>query len=91
MKQLDPKTFKIRARVTIEEGRTGVSLLIDRKSRIIMKDGKNFLEYKRKINERIKKPITIYTTAPVCSKTKKFLFNNGVLLRETDKKTINQK
>ena len=43
-----------------------------------MKDGRRLLDQVRQIKKFSKKPVSIFTTAPVCSKTKGFLNNNGV-------------
>ena len=70
--KLDPKEFGLPPRTVVEQvdGDT-IALVIDRKSRIIMADGKKILEKLRKI--RSTQPlinIALKTTAPVCSKTK---------------------
>ena len=78
MIRLDPKTFNLNNRVVIEEEKNTLTLVVNRKSRIIMKDGRRLLDQVRQIKKFSKKPVLIFTTAPVCSKTKGFLNNNGV-------------
>ena len=78
MKQLDPKIFNLNSRAIIEEEKSALTLVVNRKSRIIMKDGRRLLDQVRQIKKLSKKPVSIFTTAPVCSKTKGFLNNNGV-------------
>ena len=78
MKQLDPKIFNLNSRAIIEEEKSALTLVVNRKSRIIMKDGRRLLDQVRQIKNFSKKPVSIFTTAPVCSKTKGFLNNNGV-------------
>ena len=78
MKQLDPKIFNLNSRAIIEEEKSALTLVVNRKSRIIMKDGRRLLDQVRQIKKLSKKSVSIFTTAPVCSKTKGFLNNNGV-------------
>jgi hypothetical protein len=58
----------------MEEGVTVVYITKYRKSRIIMKDGKQILEQAAIIREQLGDvKIVLETAAPVCSKTKFFL------------------
>jgi len=79
---LDPKEFGLPARTVIEQIDKGtIALIIDRKSRIIMADGKKILEKLCKIRTApLSVGIALKTTAPVCSKTKTFLESHGVKL-----------
>ena len=87
MKRLDPKTFNLNSKVVIEERDNTLSLIINRKSRIIMKDGKRLLEQVNHIKKGSKKPVLISTSAPVCSKTKNFLNENSVeIIQENTRK-----
>jgi len=55
--------------------------MINKKSRIIMKDGHKIIENVKKINKIEKDAkITIKINAPLCSKTKTFLEKKGVFL-----------
>ena len=78
----DPKEFGLPARTVIEQiDQDTIALVIDRKSRIIMADGKKILEKLGKIQAgRPSVGIALKTTAPVCSKTKTFLESHGVKL-----------
>ncbi len=66
---IDPKvTFKP----------NNIYIVINRKSRIIMKDGIKILEMVKKINKVDRnKRVSVLTSAPVCSKTKQFLLDNN--------------
>ena len=84
MKRIDPKTFNLNSKAVIEERDNSLSFVINRKSRIIMKDGKRLLEQVNHIKKGSKKPVLISTSAPVCSKTKKFLNENSVEIIQED-------
>ena len=86
MKQLDPKTFNLSSRVVIEEEKSSLTLVVNRKSRIIMKDGRRLLDQIRQIKKTSNKTVLIFTTAPVCSKTKSFLNSNGVEITQENYK-----
>ncbi|MBU1169325.1 MAG: hypothetical protein KKD44_07150 [Proteobacteria bacterium] len=56
-----------------------IALVIDRKSRIIMKDGKGILDKAEIIRTRYPDmKISVETPAPVCSKTLAFLEDHGI-------------
>ena len=84
MIRLDPKTFNLNNRVVIEEEKNTLTLVVNRKSRIIMKDGRRLLDQIRQIKTVSKKAVLIFTTAPVCSKTKNFLNSNGIEITQED-------
>jgi len=79
-KKLNPKEFGLPARTVIEQvDKNNIALVIDRKSRIIMADGKKILEKLNKIKEgQSVTSVALKTTAPVCRKTKTFLESEGV-------------
>ena len=80
--KFDPKEFGLPPRTVIEqlEGDT-IALVIDRKSRIFMADGKKILEKGNNIKKyRPSVNVVLKTTAPICSKTKAFLESHGVKL-----------
>ncbi|HIB26639.1 MAG TPA: hypothetical protein EYO49_03345 [Candidatus Marinimicrobia bacterium] len=80
--KLDPKKYGLSTRVNlIENEKKEIILLIDRKSRIIMKDGRKILDRARKIQLQENKTIRVRTNAPVCRKTKKHLQKNGIEIR----------
>ncbi len=56
-------------------------IVIQRKSRIIMKDGQGILAKVNKIKKHVAgAEINLRTSAPVCSKTKLFLEEHGIAL-----------
>ena len=79
-KKLDPKEFGLPARTVIEEaGKGQLVLVINRKSRLIMADGRKILARVGKIRKvRPGCQVSLRTTAPVCSKTVKFLAENNI-------------
>jgi hypothetical protein len=82
MKKINPKRYSINSRASIfRTTNGGILVVINRKSRIIMKDGHKIIENVKKIN-KIEKDvkINIKIKAPLCSKTKIFLEKNGVFL-----------
>ena len=80
---IDPKKYGLNTRtVLIENEQKEIIIVINRKSRIIMKDGRKILEKARKIQEQENKTISIKTDAPICSKTKQYLQKNGIEIRE---------
>jgi hypothetical protein len=78
MKRIDSKKFNLSKKVVIKKTTNSLSIIINRKTRIIMKDGRRLLEQANQIKKVSNKPVSIFTTAPVCSKTKAFLSNNNV-------------
>ena len=80
MKPIDPKTYNLPPRTKLLENNSGsLFILIDRKSRVIMKDGHKIVKIAediKKINQN--KKINLLTSAPVCSKTKKHLLKCNV-------------
>ena len=83
--RLNPKEFGLPARTVLDQldGKT-IVLVIDRKSRIIMADGKKILEKISKIKDAQPQiNVALKTTAPICSKTKAFLESEGVQVIHT--------
>lgn len=65
-------------RIEMPEDHT-YTLVMNRKSRIIMKDGHQILSKVEKIKaEDEQATISVRTTAPICSKTKAFLEDQGI-------------
>ena len=87
-KLIDPKEFGLPARTVIEElAKNRLALVINRKSRLIMADGRKIMAKATKIREaRPGCQLTIRTTAPVCSKTVKFLVDEGIEVEERHNK-----
>ena len=80
MKNIDPTQYNLSSRVDLRQDRSGgLLIVINRKSRIIMKDGIRLLGMVKKINKiDPKKNISVRTSAPICSKTKKLLLENNI-------------
>tara|TARA_B100001996_G_C18664645_1_gene594428 strand:- start:1552 stop:1812 length:261 start_codon:yes stop_codon:yes gene_type:complete len=84
MKTIDPKKYNLSSRVILKESSNEqIFLIINRKSRIIMKDGNRILDIIQKIKtiEKDKKTLVL-TSAPVCSKTRQFLNKNKVEIQK---------
>ena len=81
---IDPKFFGLTARDRVERLSTNhIALIVDRKSRIIMADGKRILEKVNKIqNHSPGIKVSLRTSAPVCSKTRTFLEGQGIEVRK---------
>jgi len=75
MRKVDPKIFNLSNRINIQENDNNeVFFIIDRKSRIIMKDGIRIFNQIQTVKEkRSSARFFLKTSAPVCSKTKKYL------------------
>ena len=58
MNSVDPKQFGLSSRTYLIENKNTISIIIDRKSRIIMKDGKKILDQANAIQKIKKKAIT---------------------------------
>ena len=74
MKRIDPKKYNLTSRATLYKKMDDIFIIIDRKSRIIMKDGYRISEQAKSIwsvepGIRIK----VATSAPMCTKTKEYL------------------
>lgn len=81
---VDPGQFGLPARTALEEvdSRT-LAIVIDRKSRLIMADGRKILEKAAMIRKMQPGCIVVLkTTAPVCSKTAQFLKDHNILNME---------
>ena len=83
MKKVDPIQYNLHSRVDLRQDKEGaLFIVVDRKSRIIMKDGHRILEMVNTISrEDQSKKVSIKTSAPVCSKTKKFLLESGIVIK----------
>ena len=81
MQDLSPKDYGLNAKVRLIQSEDHIGIVIDRKSRIIMKDGIRILDQVNKINETTNTAIHLYSSAPVCSKTKAFLNNANILIK----------
>jgi len=80
VQSLSPKDYGLNAKVRLIQSEDHIGIVIDRKSRIIMKDGIKILDQAEKIRKTTKNVIRLYTSAPVCSKTKVYLNKNNILI-----------
>tara|TARA_B110000014_G_scaffold263879_1_gene262217 strand:+ start:197 stop:454 length:258 start_codon:yes stop_codon:yes gene_type:complete len=80
MNKIDPKRYKLSSRTNILQGnKKDFYLVIDRKSRIVMKDGYRILKIAKSVLEVEKSSsIDLLTSAPICSKTRVFLSENNI-------------
>ena len=78
--KVDPKEFSLPGKTVIEQiFENHLALVVSRKSRIIMKDGLNILHQADMIKSVMPGvKVSLMTSAPVCSKTIKFLGENNV-------------
>ena len=83
MKNIDPRKYNLQSRVKLIGKDKIVSIVIDRKSRIIMKDGHRILKIAKQINQvEVDKKVSVLSGAPVCKKTKKFLLENHIVVKD---------
>ena len=77
---LNPKKYNLNSRVLIKQPTPNhIIIVVDRKSRIIMKDGLRINEQKQAINQvKPNVKISFQTTAPICSKTKEYLLSKNI-------------
>ena len=82
MKTVDPKKYNLSSRISLQENSSNeLCIVINRKSRIIMKDGYRILEIAEKIKQvENKRKVKVLSSAPVCSKTRDFLNKKGLSL-----------
>ena len=80
MQLLSPEDYGLNAKVRLLQCKDHIGIVIDRKSRIIMKDGIRILDQAKKIRQKTNNVIRLYTSAPVCSKTEVFLNKNNILI-----------
>ena len=77
---VDPCEFGLPARTMVEQAGTNTfAIVMKRKSRIIMSDGRKIVEKANQIIKvRSNAKVILKTTAPVCSKTIQFLAEEGI-------------
>ena len=82
MKKIDPKLYNLHSRTTLRKNKKDIYIVIDRKSRVVMKDGYRILEIVKKIRDfETRKNVSVLSAAPVCSKTQKFLTENNITIK----------
>ena len=80
MHKLEPHLYGLSARTNLVQIDNSIGIVIDRKSRIIMKDGHRIVKQAHAIQIKKNKPVILITSAPVCSKTKQYLSANNILI-----------
>ena len=83
---LDSRRFGLTARDRIERIDAGhIAFVLDRKSRILMADGHRILIKAEAIRERAPGVrISVKTNAPVCGKTRIYLLEREIAIRNID-------
>ena len=82
MVNINPKIYGLQPNVKLKRVKGVVFVVINRKSRVIMKDGHRILKIVKKIKQiEINKSIGVLSSAPICSKTKEFLFQNDIIIK----------
>jgi len=79
LKEIDSKSVGAPTRSLIGEDRNNHLYIIKNiKSRIIMKDGYKIAEAVKQIKNKTNSSVSLATTAPICSKTTRFLNENDI-------------
>jgi len=80
--KVDPKLYGLPSRtVLMKKGSEEFILVINRKSRIIMKDAKAIFNKVDTIRGKVPDVVVeLHTTAPVCSKSIRFLDDKGIVV-----------
>ena len=80
MKKVDPKKYNLSSRLNLEkDSENNYYIVINRKSRIIMKDGIKIKNQATQIKSfDLNAKVKLKTSTPICSKTKQFLFNEDI-------------
>ena len=79
LKEINPKSVGASSRLVIGiDSNKHLYIIKNIKSRIIMKDGHKILETVKQIKNKTSSNVSLATTAPVCSKTTKFLNENDI-------------
>ena len=88
MNVLSPKDFGLPPRTVLEQiDKNTIAIVMNRKSRIIMADGRKIMEKAQAIKAVIPTlNVALKATAPICSKTIKFLEAEGIQLIQTSVK-----
>ena len=79
LKEIDFKSVGAPTRSVIgKDSNNHLYIIKNIKSRIIMKDGHKIVETAKQIKNKTSSRVSLATTAPVCSKTIKFLKENDI-------------
>ena len=84
MKKIDPRRYNLSPRLNLQQNKLNeLFIIIDRKSRVIMKDAHRILEMVNRIQSIEKdRYVSVLTSAPVCSKTRIFLSDNSIPVKD---------
>ena len=84
MKNIDPQKYNLSPRIRLQQNSINdLFIVIDRKSRIIMKEGYRIVEIVNSIQSAEKNSaVSVLTSAPVCSKTRQFLSERKIEIKE---------
>ena len=86
---LDPKEFGLSSRTLIGRTKEGTIILLkDRKSRIIMKDGRIIFDQIKAVEKSGEGKMALGTNAPICSKTTKFFKENKIDVYSLEKQNV---
>ena len=79
-KMIDPKRFSLPARTMVEEiSDNHFAVVVARKSRIVMADGKKILGKAERIKSmQPGSKVSLKTSAPLCGKTRTFLAEHDI-------------
>jgi len=79
LKEIDSKSVGAPTRSVIgQDNNNRLYIIKNIKSRIIMKDGHKIVETVKQIKNKTNSSVSLATTAPVCSKTTRFLNENNI-------------
>ena len=79
LKEIDSKSVGAPTRSVIgEDSSNHIYIIKNIKSRIIMKDGHKIVNTVKQIKNKTNSSVSLATTAPVCSKTTRFLNENDI-------------
>ena len=82
MKDIDSTKYNLHSRVKLLGKDERVFIVIDRKSRVIMKDGYRIVKMARQITQvEVEREVGVLSSAPVCKKTRKFLLENHIVVK----------
>ena len=84
MKKIDPRRYNLSPRLNLQQNKLNeLFIIIDRKSRVVMKDAHRILEMVNRIQSIEKdRDVSVLTSAPVCSKTRIFLSDNSIPVKD---------
>ena len=79
LKEIDSKSVGAPTRLVIgQDNNNRLYIIKNIKSRIIMKDGYKIAEAVKQIKNKTNSSVSLATTAPICSKTTRFLNENDI-------------